>query len=152
LYSNSSIISDQRQQDIALARSRVLDILIEELAFNTTLSFMNSNLLSPSMTTNTTITTSINTYACYSQNLLLLYGLAIFFALLANILGAFAYMRNGVSHDKSFSAILASTRDPGLMGLFHARVLGKLPLPKSVRTAKLKFGKMEEGGLGFKRA
>jgi hypothetical protein len=46
LHSNNSIISDQRLQDIALAKNRTLDVLIEELAYNTTLSFMNSNLLS----------------------------------------------------------------------------------------------------------
>src|SRR5277367_1146473 len=46
LYSNNSVVSDQRLQDIALAKNRTLDILIEELAYNTTLSFMNSDLLS----------------------------------------------------------------------------------------------------------
>jgi hypothetical protein len=46
LHSNNSIVSDQRLQDIALAKNRTLDILIEELAYNITLSFMNSNLLS----------------------------------------------------------------------------------------------------------
>jgi hypothetical protein len=41
-----SRIGDQRLQDIQLARNRTLDVLIRELAFNTTLSFMNSDLLS----------------------------------------------------------------------------------------------------------
>jgi hypothetical protein len=38
--------SDQRIQDISLARNQTLDVLIPELAFNTTLSFMTSDLLS----------------------------------------------------------------------------------------------------------
>jgi hypothetical protein len=46
LHSNNSAISDQRLQDISLAKNRTLDVLIEELAYNTTLSFMNSDLLS----------------------------------------------------------------------------------------------------------
>jgi hypothetical protein len=48
LFSNSTTgpNSDQRQQDIALAQNQTLDILIPELAFNTTLSFMTSDLLS----------------------------------------------------------------------------------------------------------
>jgi hypothetical protein len=107
---------------------------------------------SPSITQNVTVKTSINTYDYHSQNLLLSYGLAIFFALLANILGALAYMTNGVSHNKSFSAILTSTRDAGLTELFHAQILGRLPLPQSVRRARLRFGGLQDGGLGFKRA
>jgi hypothetical protein len=107
---------------------------------------------SPSITQNVTVKASINTYNYRSENLLLSYGLAIFFALLSNILGALAYKANGVSHNKSFSAILTSTRDIGLMDLFHKQVLGRLPLPQSVRRAKLRFGDMGDGGLGFKRA
>lgn len=38
--------SDQRVQDINLARNRTLDVLIEELSFNTTVSFMTNTLLS----------------------------------------------------------------------------------------------------------
>ena len=107
---------------------------------------------SPSITRNVTVKASINTYDYHFQNLLLSYGLAIFFALLANILGALAYMTNGVSHNKSFSAILTSTRDAGLTELFHAQILGRLPLPQSVRRARLRFGNLPDGGLGFKRA
>ena len=48
LFSNSSneTNSDKRQRDIALAQNQTLDILIPELAFNTTLSFMANDLLS----------------------------------------------------------------------------------------------------------
>lgn len=38
--------SDQRQEDIRLAQNQTLDVLIPELAFNTTVSFMTSVLLS----------------------------------------------------------------------------------------------------------
>lgn len=48
LFSNTSksTNSDQRMQDIQLARNQTLDVLIPELAFNTTLSFLTSDLLS----------------------------------------------------------------------------------------------------------
>ncbi len=39
-------VSDQRVEDIALARNRTFDVLIEELSANVTLSLMNSDLLS----------------------------------------------------------------------------------------------------------
>jgi hypothetical protein len=151
LYWNSTINSDQRQQDVDLSQNRTLDILIPELAFNTTMSFMNDPLLSPSVPTDVLVTQSINTYAYHSRNLLLSYGLAIAFAVLANLLGAYAYWQNGHSHNKSFSAILASTRDPGLTKLFHAETMGRLPLHKNVQEAKLTFGITPGGWLGFWR-
>jgi hypothetical protein len=39
-------ISDQRREDIDLARNRTLDVLIEEVAFNITMSLMSSDLIS----------------------------------------------------------------------------------------------------------
>jgi hypothetical protein len=93
----------------------------------------------------------VNIYTYHSTNLWLAYGLAITFALLANILGGLAYYHNGVSCDRSFSSILSSTRDSNIAKIFHHQVLGKLPLPKHIRRAMLRFGKMKEGegGLGF---
>jgi hypothetical protein len=41
----NSTISPQRQQDIKFARNETLDVLIPELAFNTTVSLMNDLLL-----------------------------------------------------------------------------------------------------------
>lgn len=61
-------------------------------------------------------------------------------------------MSNGVSHNKSFSAILTSTRDMGLTDLFHEQRLGRLPLPDEIRHTQLRFGRMRRGGLGFSRA
>lgn len=45
-HPSSPGISDQREQDIELAHNRTLDVLIPELMFNITTSFMSSNLLS----------------------------------------------------------------------------------------------------------
>ncbi|KAG0646652.1 hypothetical protein D0Z07_7475 [Hyphodiscus hymeniophilus] len=152
LTSTNTTLSDQRLQDIALAGNRTLDVLISALCYNTTLSFMNSDLLSPSILTNVTSQQAINSYAYHSKNLLVSYGVAIFFALIGNVLGACAYRSNGVSHNKSFSAILTSTRDMGLTDLFHEQRLGRMPLPEEIQKTKLRFGRMKGGGLGFSRA
>ena len=42
---NETILSSQRLQDKALARNRTLDVLIEELSFNTTVSLLQNGLL-----------------------------------------------------------------------------------------------------------
>src|ERR1700724_791934 len=107
--------------------------------------------LSPPVNTTIITTTYVNLYAYHSQILWLDYGLGILFTLLANLLGGLAYHHNGVCYDKSFSSILSSTRDSNIAKIFHHQVLGKLPLPKNIRQAKLRFGRMKEGegGLGF---
>ena len=47
LYSNNNTtLSDQRLQDKAMAKNRTLDVLIEELSFNVTVSLMHNQLLS----------------------------------------------------------------------------------------------------------
>jgi hypothetical protein len=46
LYSNSTETSGQRQMDINLAGNRTLDVLIPELAFNTTMRFLSNVLMS----------------------------------------------------------------------------------------------------------
>jgi hypothetical protein len=93
---------------------------------------------------------SVNTYAYHTRNLFLSYGLAISLALLANLLAAYAYRENRVSYNKTFSAILAATRDISLTELFHYEVVGRLPLSKRVRKTLLSFGNVggRRGSLG----
>jgi hypothetical protein len=83
---------------------------------------------------------SVNKYVYHSKNLFISYGLAIGLTFLANILGAFAYLDNGCSHNKTFSAILAATRHETLTKLFHNQVVGSLPLSNKVKSTFLKFG------------
>ena len=79
------------------------------------------------------------------------YGLALGFAFLANILGVAAFWVNRAAHDRSFSALLSSTRDAALAKIFNPERLGKLPLPDDVAKTPLRFEEMgEEGGLGLK--
>lgn len=101
-------------------------------------------------------TTSINIYAYHCSTLLLSYGIAIFVALIANSLGAYAYHINGRSHNKSFSAILAATRDSEFGRLLPGGVRGKIPLPEWVLETQLRFvdvdgGGVDECGMGGKK-
>jgi hypothetical protein len=172
-HPGNTTIKDQRAQDIALAKNRTLDILIPELMFNITATLMSSNLLSyverflfssdgvanvsrPPINMTVTRTDSVNVYAYHSKNLFLSYGLAIGLTLLANLLGAFAYYKNEVSHNKSFSAILAATRDDSLTELFHYEIVGRLPLSRKVQRTLVQFGFTgageRRGSLGGKAA
>ncbi|THV45419.1 hypothetical protein BGAL_0491g00010 [Botrytis galanthina] len=156
LGNNNTVVSDQRAQDISLAGNATLEELVEELAWNVTCGFLNSNLLSPSVNTSVLSTTSINIYAYHSSTLLLSYGIAIFVALVANSLGAYAYHINGRSHNKSFSAILAATRDSEFGRLLPGGVRGKIPLPDWVLETQLRFvdvdgGGVDECGMGGKK-
>ena len=73
------------------------------------------------------------------------YGIAIFSTLIGVFLGAWTYAQNKYSHNKTFSAILGATREARLSELFHADILGRLPLHRNVEQAKLKFVDWEEG-------
>ena len=64
----NSTRSDQRSEDKDLARSRTLDVLIEELSFNITLSLMSSNLLSLVSRSNPARNTLPNLTSCSSAN------------------------------------------------------------------------------------
>jgi len=149
-HPDNTTVGDQRAQDIALVNNRTLEELIPELMFNITLTFMTSNLLSPPINMSYTRWDSVNTYVYHTRNLFLSYGLAISLTLLANLLAAYAYWKNRVSYNKSFSAILAATRHISLTGLFHYEVVGRLPLSKKVREARLSFGNVSgrRGSLG----
>ncbi|KAI9647681.1 hypothetical protein NHQ30_004066 [Ciborinia camelliae] len=144
---NNTHVSDQRAQDILLAGNATLENLIEELGWNVTCSFMNSDLLSPGINTPILSTTSINIYGYHSSTLLISYGLAIIIALAVNALGAYAYHINGRSHNKSFSAILAATRDSEFGELLPGGVRGKIPLPARVLKTQLRFVDVDGGGV-----
>jgi hypothetical protein len=72
------------------------------------------------------------------------------FSFLAILIGAYSYYSNGYSHSKTFSAILAATIDEDLAELFFAEMMGRLPLHENVQRARLRFGEMVGGGLGFR--
>jgi hypothetical protein len=58
----------------------------------------------------------------------------------AIVFGARALQHHGVTHGLSFSAIVATTRNPTLDKLFRDHQLGSLPLPEDLVKTKLNFG------------
>jgi hypothetical protein len=105
----------------------------------------------PLVETNITTKSIVNFYYYNLRDLWISYGLALSFAFLANILGVAAFWVNNAAHDRSFSALLSSTRDAALAKIFNPERLGKLPLPDDVAKTPLRFEEMgEEGGLGLK--
>ena len=105
--------------------------------------------------TNVTTTTSVNIYSYQPFNVILAYTLAVSFALLANILGIFAYISNNASHENSFSAIVGTTYGIDIEGLKAHEKLGELPLDPMVARMKLRWNGRDKGGAGpygFRRA
>jgi len=128
-----------------------LDVLIPELAFNTTISLMNDLLLGPSVNQPVVVTNNISVFNYHSRNLLLCYSFVGLVALVANCVGAYAFQKNGASHDWSFWSIFSATDKTGLPPNFHGR-RGSLPIPKALQQLKLKLKWLgrEGGGWGFR--
>jgi hypothetical protein len=103
----------------------------------------------PLIETSVTTKSIVNFYLYNSRDFWISYGLAIGFALIANIFGGIAFWTNRVAHDRSFSAILSSTRDAALAEIFDPKTLGKLPLPPDVAKMPLRFVELREGGWGL---
>lgn len=100
--------------------------------------------------TNVTTTTPENVYSYQPFNVFLAYALAISFALLANILGIFAYISNDASHENSFSAIFCTTYGIHISGLKAHEKLGELPLDSKVAGTKLRwYGRDKRGARGY---
>lgn len=131
----------QTLEDIRLARNRTLVNLIEELAFNVTMSFMSSRLLSPNVLTEVARSRSIITYDYSSRNLYIAYGSAILAALIANLLGLYAFLRNKASHTRTFSARVITGRGIKFTELLDGAGERELtaPLAQEIMSMKLKF-------------
>ncbi|MCJ1465827.1 hypothetical protein MMC07_004446 [Pseudocyphellaria aurata] len=139
----------------SIAGNRTLDILIEEMAQNITLSlFSVSHLWNPNNTAPTTITVGemINVYNYRRRNLLISYITAVAFALIGTVVGVFSLIVNERSYSTpiSFSAILCTTRNNDLDELVHAKSLGAQPLDKGLACTPLRFGTV--GGLWSDRS
>lgn len=87
-----------------------------------------------------TIHTTPNVYHYDAFKLLLSYGIAILFTVLSTIFGIYSFYVNGVEHFSSFSALIATTRNPDLDILSEGHSLGALPLDSDVANVRLRFG------------
>jgi hypothetical protein len=90
--------------------------------------------------------TTHNVYQYNSRNLILSYSIAVGVTIFSIIIGTYATITNGVSHSTSFSAMIATTRNPQLDRLVEGSSFGALPLEKEMRKTKLKFGELMGDG------
>ncbi|CAO2655643.1 Nn.00g044460.m01.CDS01 [Neocucurbitaria sp. VM-36] len=134
------------QENWMSAERRTFPEMIEELSRNQTLSlFSNEKLWLPAANAsqaNVTQSTFVTIYEYRPQNLWLAYGIAVAFSFAGVILGLRALWLNGVSHDNSFSSIMATTRNSFLDDLTLGYSLGAAPLPKDIARTRLRFGEL----------
>lgn len=101
---------------------------------------------SPPKRTNVTVVTLEQQFHYDRFPLLLSYGLAILLALIGLVLGSLALLANGVSCEKSFSAVLRTTRNPELDKLMVERSWSVQPSDTGLGRSKLTFGVLNDGG------
>lgn len=87
-----------------------------------------------------TIITQVNVYTYDWRSLVISYATAAALALATVALGGYTFKQNGVSHASSFSAIVATTRNPELDALAEGHCLGALPLSEDFGRMRLRFG------------
>jgi hypothetical protein len=99
-----------------------------------------------------TFYSSDNIYEYDSLKLIASYSAGILATILTVIIGCVAFRINGVAHDKSFSAIMTTTRNPDLDIMTAGHSLG--PMSEKLDHTKLRFGGIagRAGGEGVKRA
>ncbi|KAM0135251.1 hypothetical protein ACHAO1_005336 [Botrytis cinerea] len=124
-----------------LCRNQTLARGIEDLANNITISYLSSPDLTSDSDLQQIITSNTNNYYVYHPLWLLIsYGLALLFSVIAVAVGVHAIHSNGVVHSNSFSAIVATTRNPELDKFLGRSCLGADPLREDSEQRRLKFG------------
>ncbi|KAF7880297.1 uncharacterized protein EAF02_007143 [Botrytis sinoallii] len=124
-----------------LCRNQTLARGIEDLANNITISYLSSPDLTSDGDLQKILTSNTNNYYIYHPFWLLIsYGLAFLFSIMAVAVGIHAINSNGVVHSNSFSAIVATTRNPELDEILGRSCLGAEPLKKDPGQCRLKFG------------
>lgn len=113
---------------------------LEDLSYNYTLSLLSSAPTSGSTTAELTTLHPLNIYTYTPLPLLAAYGTATCVALLSLLAGARAYVANGFSGSRSFSAILLTTRNTDLDRLVEGHCLPARPVEKGLRATRLRFG------------
>lgn len=121
-----------------------LDLAVEQLSHNLTLSLLSASPAKISRTVHYTITSLVCKYQ--RMTLLLIYLASTAAALFSLVVGLLALRSNGISSDVSFSRALVTTRNPVLDHLTYGASLGGGPFPKHLRKTKLRFGEISSAG------
>lgn len=117
-----------------------LGTAVEQLFQNITLSLFSDPTFLEDSTETVEITYSVseNIYAYNSKNLLISYGLAIGFALVAKVAGCVSIYCNGASYSNKFSTVLRTTSGQELEELVASKDRsGVDPLPKSLAERRI---------------
>jgi hypothetical protein len=140
---NNYTVSYPTEAFQATTFNRSLARVIEELFQNMTLSlFSDPGFLEPAAENITVQYERMqNTYTYNSRNLLMSYGLALGFALIAVIAGCASIWYNGASYSNRFSTILRATRGQKLEELVALNDrTGADPLPKYLAKTRIRLG------------
>ncbi|KAF2746517.1 hypothetical protein M011DRAFT_487283 [Sporormia fimetaria CBS 119925] len=144
-------LAELPEADRALAGNRTLGEMIEELSRNQTLSLFSSERFweskENSIIANVTQIQPITIYEYQPRNLIMTYAIAIAVSAACVILGLRALWLNGVSHDNSFSSIVATTRSSLLDHITLGHSLGATPVPRPIAETKLRFGELQRDGV-----
>jgi hypothetical protein len=81
----------------------------------------------------------------------LVYGVALALALLALVIGALAFVRNGVGVNLGFLTVLATTRNPRLDVVARGACLGAEPMPEALRSTRVRYGEIAPENNGLPR-
>ncbi|KAF7960234.1 hypothetical protein EAE96_001832 [Botrytis aclada] len=131
-----------------LCRNQTLARGIEDLANNITISYLSSPDLTSDSDLQQILTSNTDNYYVYHPFWLLIsYGLAFLFSIIAVAVGIHAIHSNGVVHSNSFSAIVATTRNPELDEFWGRSCLGADPLREDPGQYRLKFGPVLDQGM-----
>ncbi|KAF7885250.1 hypothetical protein EAF00_011068 [Botryotinia globosa] len=124
-----------------LCRNQTLARGMEDLANNISISYLSSPDLTSDSDLQTISTSNTNNYYVYHPFWLLIsFGLAFLFSIMAVAVGIHAVKCNGVVHSNSFSATVATTRKPELDEFLGRSCLGAEPLREDPGQYRLRFG------------
>jgi hypothetical protein len=135
----------QRLQDKAVAKNQTLDYLIEELAYNITISLLHDPLLSRFENVTAMHSDDRIQYDYVWRNLIIAYSLAVAAVAIANLVGGWAYRQNQAAFDRSLSTIVSVTRGRELDKLFPECCHGVQPLPNESLVAALEVHETRNG-------
>ncbi|RNJ53060.1 hypothetical protein D7B24_002402 [Verticillium nonalfalfae] len=108
-------LKEQRRRDKAVAGGLPLGRLIQQLAFNVTISLLHNELLTQPAKMSVEIIDDVNRYGYLVLGLLIPYALANLFTLAVVLLGCYSYFKHGPMPGKSFSDVARVLRDPEVM-------------------------------------
>lgn len=98
------------------------------------------------ISTNVERSVPVNRYFYDIRTLWLAYGLAVFAALGAVLIGGVALAANGSSHNNAVSTLISICRHESLAPIFPPCCHGKLPLPDETMKTKVQLIKSKAGG------